>query len=196
MERALIGRLMMGIGVLLVAVGLVTTLAGGSDSPEPVSQTSIRTETSAEPTTTTTAAATTTIAATTVTSTVAPTTTTQAETAEEFLAAFNVAFDTGDARFLLARLNEAAIERYGPDQCAAYLAGILPQSQGLSLMSIVGSGPWEYMTDNVTTSLAGITAVEVDRVVNGETRINELHWQLVRGEFTWFTDCGSPVIID
>lgn len=173
MERALIGRLIVGIGVLLVAVGLVTTLAGGRDRPELVSQTSPPTETSAE-----------------------STTTNQAETAEEFVAAFNAAFDTGDARFLMARLNEAVIERYGPDQCAAYLAGILPQSQGLSLRKVVGSGPWDYVTDNVTTSLAGITAVEVDRVVDGETRIDELHWQLARDEFTWFADCGDPLIID
>ncbi len=178
----------MALGAVLVIVGLILVSTGGDDPSEqskPV-----------EPTTTiaTSTTTTTTVVTTTVTSTT--TTTTPAESPEVFLGELNLAFESGDAEFLLGRLNEAVLERYGVDQCASYLSEILPQSQGLSMRREVGVGPWKYSTDGVATSLAGVTAIEVDRMVNGETRINELHWKMVGGVFTWFTDCGTPLIID
>lgn len=176
----------MGLGALLVVVGFVVTVSGGSDEVASITT----------PTSTARDSATTSTTSTSTTSTSTTTTTVPPETVAEFLTGLNVAFESSDAEFLLGRLNEATIERYGVEQCRAYLIGMLPQSQGLSLRRTVAVGPWDYVTDNVTTSLAAITAVEVDRVVNGEIRINELHWQLVGDVFTWFTDCGSPLIID
>ena len=212
MERARLGQILMALGAILLLAGVVSLATGGSDdssataastttSAPTISSTSTSTTAAVTTTSTTSVPPTTTAVTTTsttaaVTTTAAPSTTVAPESAETFLSELNVAFEAADAEFLLGRLNQATIERYGSGQCATYLAGILPQSQGLSMRREVGDGPWGYTTDNVTTSLTGVSAIEVDRVVNGETRINELHWQLVDGVFTWFTDCGSPLIID
>ncbi|NIR41094.1 MAG: hypothetical protein GWN79_25125, partial [Actinobacteria bacterium] len=37
--------------------------------------------------------------------------------------------------------------------------------------------------------------VEVSRLDNGETIIQELHWAVVDGRYEWFTDCGKPVSV-
>ncbi len=202
MDRTIAGRVMMAAGAVLAVVGLVGLVTGGDDETNvaPAATTTVgptTTTTTVQATTTTVVAETTTEAPTTSTTTTSTTTTTLApETVEGFLAVFNEAFDTGDVDVLADRLSEATIERYGIDQCTTHLMGILPQPQGLSLRRTVGVGPWDYVTDDVTTSLGDVTALEVDRVVNGETIIQELHWQLADGFYTWFTDCGEPPIID
>jgi len=196
-ERARLGQILMALGAILLLAGVVSLATGGSDdSSATAASTTTLATTITSTSTSTTAAVTTTSTTSASTTSAAPSTTAAPESAETFLSELNLAFEAADAEFLLGRLNQATIERYGSDQCATYLAGILPQSQGLSMRREVGDGPWGYTTDNVTTSLTGVSAIEVDRVVNGETRINELHWQLVDGVFTWFTDCGSPLIID
>jgi hypothetical protein len=54
-------------------------------------------------------------------------------------------------------------------------------------------GPWDYVIDDITTPLQNVIGVEVDRFVNGQTIIQELHWQLLDKQWTWFSDCGDPL---
>ena len=106
----------------------------------------------------------------------------------------NAAFANGDATTLADRLNQATLEIYGREACDAYLVTIVAIDQSeLTMRTVVGVGPWDYVIDNLTTAIPDATSVEVSRLVNGETRIQELHWKLVDDRFTWFTDCGDPL---
>jgi hypothetical protein len=99
----------------------------------------------------------------------------------------------GDADLLVSRLNPAAIAIYGAEQCRETLAGLFDPETELEIREIGETGPWDYVIDGITTPIPDALPVEVQRFVVGETRIQELHWQLVEGQWTWFTDCGVPL---
>ena len=132
------------------------------------------------------------------TSTTQPTTTTTTttsvpdETPEAFLALL-VDGLRGDVDFLISRLNQATIAIYGEEQCRAALAGSLDPETELEIREIGATGPWDYVIDDITTPIADATPVEVQRFVQGQTLIQELHWQLLDGQWTWFSDCGEPL---
>ncbi len=86
------------------------------------------------------------------------------------------------------------MDRYGADQCRAYLAG-LQQELGLELREVGEAGPWSSETDGVALTIPEAIPVEVSRLDNGETIIQELHWAVVDGRYEWFTDCGEPVSV-
>ena len=116
------------------------------------------------------------------------------ETPEEFLVVLNTAFATQDGATLAARLSQLTIDIYGAEGCDAYFTGIFanPQPQ-LTMREVLGVGNWDYVIDGITTAVPDATSVEVSREVDGQTVIQELHWQLVDGRYTWFTDCGEPL---
>jgi hypothetical protein len=195
MSRTTLGRVLMSVGAVLVIGGVVGVLVGdddgstsGDDAGAPAAST-----TSTTTTATTTSTSTSTTSTTTTTTTSTTTTLVSVEDPETFLAILSTALETGDSATLMARMNQATIDRYGADQCTSYLASIEPAEQGFSIREVGEPGPWDYLTDDVSLSLDDVTTIEVERLVNGETRIQELHWQLVDGQFTWFTDCGDPI---
>jgi hypothetical protein len=195
MKLATLGRVLMAVGAVLVIGGVVGLLMGGDDgSAGDVADAPTTTTTSTASTTTT--STTTTASTTTTTTTTTPATTTalvSAEAPETFLAILSMALETGDSATLMARLNQATLDRYGADQCTSYLESIDPAEQNFTFREVGEPGSWDYLTDDVSVPIGDVTTIEVERLVNGETRIQELHWQLVDGQFTWFTDCGDPI---
>ena len=99
----------------------------------------------------------------------------------------------GDADFLVSRLNDATIAIYGEDQCRATLAGLQDPQTELEIREIGPTAPWDYVVDGITTRIPDALPVEVQRLADGQTIIQELHWQQVDGLWTWFSDCGEPI---
>jgi hypothetical protein len=117
---------MIGFGVILVLVGVVGLLTGGSEdesvavpstqTTEPPATTPPATD---SPSTTTTAQPQT----TTSSSTTLPTTTTTTlppESIDDFVLAFREALDADDLDFVFSRLHPAVIEDYGQDLCRTW----------------------------------------------------------------------------
>lgn len=164
-----------------------------SSTSSTTSSTSSTTSTTTTTTSTTTTTTTTTTSTTTTTTTTTTAPTVSEESVEEFLAVLLGAFASGDATTLFDRMNQATLDRYGVDQCRTYAGTVAGQAQDLTLVSSTDVGDWEYVTDDVSTTVPGATAVDVVRTVSDVAIDQTLHWQRVDGRFTWFTDCGTPV---
>lgn len=127
MSRALIGRIMIVFGVLLVAFGVIGLFMGGADD-EPVAGPSVDTTeapsvtspTTDPPSTTTTAAVPPSTSTSTTTAPTTTTTTVPPETVEGFVVAFGTALDADDLDFVFSRLHPAVIDAYGEDLCLAW----------------------------------------------------------------------------
>jgi hypothetical protein len=188
------GSAVMALGVIVVAIGLIGTLADSGEDATDALQTPTTdpptTTTTAQPTTKTTTEPTTTTESTTATT--AATTTIPDETPGEFLALFVEGLQ-GDLDFLISRLNRASLDIYGEPQCRDTLSQLLDPEVEFEVREIGDPGPWDYVIDDIVTPLSDILPVEVERFVGGQAIIQEVHWQLVDGEWTWFTDCGDPL---
>ncbi len=114
------------------------------------------------------------------------------ETPEEFLALLVLGLKS-DADFLVSRLNQATLDLYGAEQCLQTFAQILDPKAALQMREVGPTGPWDWVIDDITTPLDDVLAVEVQRLAGGQTLIQELHWKLVNGQWTWFSDCGDPL---
>ena len=209
MDRALLGKILVGLGLALAAVGVVglttgddetaaTTSPPASDPPattvpaSTVPSTAVPASTVPSTAVPASTVPSTTVPASTVPSTTVPVRAATEETVEEFFAVLKGAIDDGDAATILDRMNRATIDRYGIDQCEAYAASIAGVGLDATLVSTSELASWDYSTDDVTTTITGVVAVELEQVTNGQTVPTTAHWQLVDGRFTWFTDCGFP----
>ena len=173
----------MVVGALLLVVGVVSFISGDGDQDV----VAVGSTTTVPPTTgpTVTVAQSTTPSATTTTTTTPTTTTEPPETPEEFLALL-VQGLREDPELLVSRLNQATIDIYGAEQCLATLTDVLDPETTFEIREIGPVGPWDYVIDDIVTPLEDILAIEVERFVAGQTIIQELHWQLVDGLWTWF----------
>ena len=63
----------------------------------------------------------------------------------------------------------------------------------LEIREVAPVGPWDYVIDEIVTPIEDAVGVEVQRLAGGQTIIQELHWKLVDGLWTWFSDCGEPL---
>ena len=179
----------MALGIVVMVLGIAFLVFEDDPQQSAVPPPSVKTSTS----TTSTATTATTAPTTTTTPSTTTTTTPPTESAEEFLALFNAAFEDGDVEFLFARMNQATLDIYGAEQCRTYLAAVIQTPVTVEFRELVGVGPWDWVIDDVTTLIEDATAVEVSRDVEGETIIQEIHWKLVNEVYTWFTDCGNPL---
>ncbi len=185
----MLAKILMALGVVLVAAGVVILATGGDDTP-----TSSPTSTTSTPPSSTTSSSTTTSTTTTSTTTTTTTSTVPvaAESPAEFFAVFQGAFDRADSDVLIERLNPAVVDRYGASQCQAYVESVAGEGLEGTLLSTSEVDSWDYTTDDLTTTVAGVIAAELERTINGQTLPQTTHWQAVDGRYTWFTDCGSP----
>jgi hypothetical protein len=137
--------------------------------------------------------------ATTTTSTLPATTTAlpapAGESPQEFLTAWVAAHRAHDVEFLLARLHPLVIERYGEEQCRAYLDAIDGSAYGAEVLSVEpGTAPWLWVLDGIETLVDDAITVQVRRTEDGTTFFEaEGHLVLVDTEISWFTDCGTPL---
>ena len=184
------GVIIVGGGILAVrgpaAESETTVVASGSTSTTSPRQTTSSMPPS--PTSSTTAAQTT----TSTISTPSTSTTIITETPEEFLILL-VEGLRGNRDLLVSRLNQATLDIYGEEQCREAMSQTLDPETELEIREIGETGSWDYEIDDVTTPLDDVLALEVQRFVAGQTLIQELHWQLVEGQWTWFSDCGDPL---
>ena len=188
-------------GVAMVGGGILAlrgpaaeseSAVGASGSTSTTSQTQTTTDAPPTPTSSITAAP---APMSTSTSTIAPTstsTTIPTEMPEEFLTLL-VEGLRGDPDLLVSRLNQVTLDIYGEEQCRETLSQTLDPETELEIREIGETGPWDYVIDDITTPLDGVLALEVQRFVAGQTIIQELHWQLVGLQWTWFSDCGEPL---
>ena len=187
MDRKRVGVVLQVVGALLVVIGLVGFFTTRGDDAE--ADDAGADDAGAEiPDGTTTSSSTSTTTTSTTTSSTTTTTTVAPETAEEFFDAWIAAFNGGDTDFLLARLNAATIDIWGADGCRAYLESVAGTAGEISLREVGATVEWEYRDGGV---IEGATEIEGERVINEQTLVQVLHWQLVDGRWTWFTICGE-----
>ncbi|MEX0788561.1 MAG: hypothetical protein WD040_07165 [Anaerolineales bacterium] len=116
------------------------------------------------------------------------------EDLDAFLAAFVPAIQTRDPVLRFARLNPEVIVRYGPEACQAYFESREPDPTfAIVVTSVEGPGPWDYTTDERTTTIEDAWTVQASVTSVGETADRELHFAQPGAFLTWFTDCGEPV---
>jgi hypothetical protein len=173
--RARLGAACLGVGLVLVAAGLVVMI--GDDD----------TTAAAPPRTTTTAAP--------AGSASAPAQTIARQTPEQFVATLEAALRSGDAEYLLARLHPAVIERYGTDACRTAMQNFSNDPTAAVRVRTVGSTPitFDYNQDGISTMIAGAIPVDVDLTTRGVTTSPRLHVAYVGDEPRWFSDCGTPL---
>ena len=53
----------------------------------------------------------------------------------------------------MSRLNQATFDRYGEQQCIDNLPSLLDATAELTLREFGETGPWEYTTDGVSTTI-------------------------------------------
>jgi hypothetical protein len=117
----------------------------------------------------------------------------EGETPREFAAALAAAFRGGDEAFLVDRLNDAVIELYGRDQCAAFVAGLEDATRRFEVRSVSDLQPYVYNPDGRSIAIPSAYAVDTRVTAEGETSGAELHFAPRDGELTWFADCGDPI---
>jgi len=111
-------------------------------------------------------------------------------TAEDFAAALLTAFQTGDTAYLIERIHPAVFERYGERQCRRHVNGFEAEPDAeWTFVSSSGPAPWDWVTDDVTTTINDTWTVTIDEP-DAEPR--DLHFAPFEGTWRWFTDCGRP----
>jgi hypothetical protein len=114
-------------------------------------------------------------------------------TAEEFATDLAAAISDGQNPYLVARLHPATIDRYGLAQCRAYIRDTISGSPiTWEVQSSAGPAPWDYVTDDLTTTIPDAWAVTV-RQPGADPEIRDLHFAPFEGTWRWFTDCGEPL---
>ena len=109
----------------------------------------------------------------------------------ELFDALGVAHATGDAGALFDRLDAATIDRYGADQCRAYLESTVGSLEDPVVQSAVAQA-WDYPTDGATTAVPDAWTATIDVTLNGQRQTLDTHVRIDGGVATWFTDCGEP----
>ncbi len=110
-----------------------------------------------------------------------------------FYEGLDPAIRAADADILVPLLHPATIERYGEPACRTYLGGLADPTLDIEVASVVGPEPWDYVTDDLTTTIPDTWTVQAAFTSQGATSDRELHVALVNGEVRWFTDCGTPI---
>lgn len=115
------------------------------------------------------------------------------EDPRDFLAGFTTAVQNGDVDWLLGRLNPAVTQRYGAEQCRAYLrSSVIDPTMRLQLSTVTGPGSWEWSTDERSTVVDEVYRVGAHRFLRGSETTGNLWLANVDGRLTWFADCGTP----
>jgi hypothetical protein len=119
-------------------------------------------------------------------------TTSQGATA--FVAQLDTALASGDTNFTLAHLHPAVIDRYGVDECRAYVATLKDPSKHFAVHgNVTPPQDYTYASDGKSTVVPGVVGVTASVVTPASTTPTVVHTVVVDGLYRWFTDCGAPV---
>lgn len=111
-------------------------------------------------------------------------------TAEEFADALLAAFQSGDTQYLFDRVHPVVFERYGMRQCRRHVDGFAADpSASWTVQSSSGPAPWEWETDDLTTTVGDTWTVTIR--IPGEGQ-RDIHFAPFEGTWRWFVDCGEP----
>ncbi len=115
------------------------------------------------------------------------------EDVETFFTVFNSSFVTQDADFLYNQLHPAVLDRYGADQCRAYLESVVTTPLEIANFTVTDFGTWVWERDGVSTTVPDTFTIEGVAIAQGESAETELHLAVrPDGSIGWFTDCGEP----
>jgi hypothetical protein len=98
-----------------------------------------------------------------------------------------------DAQRLVDLVHPATTDRYGVAACLVYFAGLDDPDFDVAVDSVDDPAPWDYVTDDLTTTIEDAWAVDADLTSRGSTVARELHVAEADGDIRWFTDCGVPL---
>lgn len=116
-----------------------------------------------------------------------------AEQPRDFATGFTTAVQGGDVGWLLSRLHPAVIQRYGEEQCRAYVrASVIDPTLRLQVSGVTGPGTWAWATDDRSTVVDEVYRVDAHRFLRGTETTGNLWLANVDGRLTWFADCGTP----
>lgn len=175
------GKALMGVGVALIAAGVVGLLA--DRPPVPTAATVVATTTTIAITTTSTAP-TTTLEATTTTETV------DAVDISAFVERFAVALETGDVGFLVETLHPVVVEAFGDETCETWV-----RREVMLLSDYRIDGNPESIGDGQVTAPTGTLAVEdmwsapVAFTFNGEKFETQSSFAVIGGSVFWLGEC-------
>ena len=87
------------------------------------------------------------------------------------------------------------LERYGDEQCAAYLQEVAGQPIEVEVLSTSDLLTGEFARDGLTRAVDDLVLVEIARRDRGaeEAVVQQTRVGFVDGEVRWFTDCGEPL---
>ena len=199
------------LATALIALGVLSAVAGivglvryfaSDDQPEPSASTET-TPTTVPDIATTSVVAPSIPSTTSVPSTTSPTSTTAemvdpadpGRAVDEFFATWASAIGQADFEFLLTALHPAVLERYGDEQCAAYLQEVAGQPIEVEVLSTSDLLTGEFARDGLTRAVDDLVLVEIARRDRGaeEAVVQQTRVGFVDGEVRWFTDCGEPL---
>lgn len=113
--------------------------------------------------------------------------------ARAFIRTFSDAQEQGDVDFLMSHLGQATLDRYGLDQCRAYLETHAGTTTGIQAVSTTYPEDFEYTTDGVTTIVPDTVKVDIQFLALGTPTAGSMHVLIEDGQAYWFTDCGEPL---
>jgi hypothetical protein len=112
----------------------------------------------------------------------------------DFIVDFPRAVREDDQAFLLDSLNPAVIERYGSDECSAFLAdGFADPSFAMALERVRGPKGFAYASDGASVTVPDTWELRVTATSDAGTGTSDVHYAQVQDHLTWFTDCGDPL---
>ena len=112
---------------------------------------------------------------------------------KKFLNEVDAAVRSGNVDLRLARLNPAAIARYGEQQCRDFLAGQQDATRKNRVKKVGKPETYEYATDNQSATIADALPVQVRATIKGKKGDRNIHLARVNGQLTYFIDCGQPL---
>jgi hypothetical protein len=110
-----------------------------------------------------------------------------------FVEVLVTAIQTGDLNTLIANLHPATMDRYGEAACRTAVAGFTDPTFEIEILSVQDPAPWDYVTDELITTIPDARAVPGNRSAGGVTVPLTFHFAQFGDAVRWFTDCGSPL---
>jgi len=115
-------------------------------------------------------------------------------TIQSFIDVFNTSFQEGDAEPLFNLLHPAVLDQYGAETCRTYLGETLETPVELDYQNAVLIDSWDWMRDELTTSVNDAYRVQVNVTIGEESGEQPMHLVMPGDDSVrWFTDCGDPL---